>query len=281
MAPTPASLLPSDFRLPLPKVRGPVRATDVNAFPRAVHHSEFVAAPNSGVDAAILVVSRLPPRVEGPPLHTHSCDQFYYVVKGELNLQLGVDSFKLTPNTLVRIPPGTPHHNWNDSAEEELHIEVFVPPPPDDDKLALHAQPQKIADTAALLVPAASRPIVTDSTKGFTSRTLMDRITGSRHMSVHVTEIAPGGGEPDLHMQTFDKIYFILEGTLHVQIGLKSYQAQPHSYVIVPAGTVHRIWNEAPNLERHVSFHLPEPQADEACDVSVRIGAPIGNATGH
>ena len=41
------------------------------------------------------------------------------------------------PHNLVIIPAGTPHWNWNEGTEDELHFELIVPTPPDGTPIAV------------------------------------------------------------------------------------------------------------------------------------------------
>ncbi len=262
--------------IPEPKVRGLIRPVDIAAFPNTFH-SEFVAGPNSGLDSAYLVLSRVPPGGTGPALHTHPVDQFYFVLKGEMKLQLGSDTFTVGPDTLVMIPAGTPHHNWNERATEELHVELFVPPPPLD-KLLSPAEPRKIPNAAALIRHAKAEDF-DDSKgplKGFATQWLARRDNGSEHLAINVAQVQPKAGGPGLHIHAFDQIYFVIEGTMNVQLGLKQYQVKPNTYIIIPAGTVHRQWNEGPGIEKHLTLLIPEPKQGEPFDIGVELGKEVG-----
>jgi mannose-6-phosphate isomerase-like protein (cupin superfamily) len=262
-------------RVPEPKVRGLIRPVDLATFP-TTFHSEFVAGPNSGLDSAYLVLSRVPAGGSGPALHTHPVDQFYFVLKGEMQLQLGSDTFTAGPDTLVMIPAGTPHRNWNTSAAEEIHVELIVPPVPLD-KLLSPAEPRKI-ENAAALIRHAKRDAFDDSQgpiKGFATQWLARRDSGSKHLAINVAQVQPKAGGPGLHIHAFDQIYFVIEGTMNVQLGLKQYQAKPNTYVIIPAGTVHRQWNEGPGIEKHLTLLIPEPNKGEPFDIEVELKGEV------
>ena len=55
------------------------------------------------------------------------------------------------------------------------------------------------------------------------------------------------------------------------QIGLNQYRAAAHSLVIIPAGIVHRNWNEGPGLEKHITLLTPEPMPGEVWDPGVDV----------
>jgi mannose-6-phosphate isomerase-like protein (cupin superfamily) len=59
-----------------------------------------------------------------------------------------------------------------------------------------------------------------------------------------------------------------------VQIGLKTFEAGPNSYVVIPAGTVHRAWNAGDVPVKRLTLLLPEPPPGERRDIPVTIDAP-------
>src|SRR3954452_19793577 len=76
-----------------------------------------------------VIASHVPAGTAAPPHHVHPVDQLYYVVYGEMQVVLGEERFVAGPDTLVYIPAGTPHHNWNEGDVDELHFEVLAPAP--------------------------------------------------------------------------------------------------------------------------------------------------------
>ncbi len=49
------------------------------------------------------------PEGSGPPPHTHTWDESFFVVKGEIAFGIGADSKTASPGTLVHLPAGTTH----------------------------------------------------------------------------------------------------------------------------------------------------------------------------
>jgi quercetin dioxygenase-like cupin family protein len=49
------------------------------------------------------------------PLHTHTVEEGWIVLEGELRLRIGDEWMKLPAGTVARIPPETPHAVRNDS----------------------------------------------------------------------------------------------------------------------------------------------------------------------
>jgi mannose-6-phosphate isomerase-like protein (cupin superfamily) len=240
---------------------------DFAKFPSGFH-SERLATPQTGMDSCIAICSRVPPGHHGPKLHTHPADQFYYVMSGEMNLQLGTDTFTVGPETLVFIPQGTPHCNWNTTDKEEVHFEFIVPAPPEGVPLVAAAEPRKVPDAASLI-----RPLKRDAfaAGGFAVQQLAGRKSGSNNVAFNIAQVQPGGSGPDSHIHTFDQLYYVIEGTMQVEVGLKRYQAGPHTLVVLPAGVVHRNWNEGPGVERHIALLVPEHKEGEPVAYPTKI----------
>jgi quercetin dioxygenase-like cupin family protein len=64
-----------------------------------------------------------------------------------------------------------------------------------------------------------------------------------------------------LHVHEFDQFYFVLQGTLSVEIGLQRYDVPPGHLVILPAQVPHRQWNDQDQTEQHLTVMVPEPTA--------------------
>ncbi len=88
-----------------------------------------LADRSSGSDNVSLGIFRVPPGGQSPELHVHRVDQIYFVISGTMSLQIGLDQSRAGPNTLVILPAGMPHRNWNPGTEPEYHINLRVPEP--------------------------------------------------------------------------------------------------------------------------------------------------------
>ena len=63
-------------------------------------------------------------------MHTHEFDQFYFVIEGALEVQIGLGKQVVGPNTLVVLPAGVPHKQRNASKTDiERHFTILVPEP--------------------------------------------------------------------------------------------------------------------------------------------------------
>jgi mannose-6-phosphate isomerase-like protein (cupin superfamily) len=241
---------------------------DLDTFPEGFH-SRRLATSATGIDSCMVLFSRVPPGHHGPKLHTHAADQLYYIVKGSMKVQLGTEVFTVEPGNLVFIPEGTPHCNWNDGTEDELHLEVFAPAPP----------PENIVRPAELrTIPNASELIRKPRPDGYRTvwpgfilQQLAQRSTGSQSARLYIAEFGPASGGPKLHFHDFDQFYFILEGSMEIQVGNRKMTAGPNSLVVLPAGTLHTNFNLGPGTERHIALLVPEPPEGEKLDYRVEL----------
>jgi mannose-6-phosphate isomerase-like protein (cupin superfamily) len=248
------------------KATGFVRHVDGAAFPNEFH-GEIIAGPESGAESCYLIYTRVPPRVHGPALHTHSVDQFYYILSGTMNVQLGADIFVVGPETLVFIPAVTPHMNWNSGSVSEIHLEIIVPPAPLE-SLAKPASPRKVPN-AEEYIRRVNRELFQG--QAFAAQWLARQSTGSEHAALREDELQPGSGSAGLHFNAFDQFYFVIDGKMNVELGFRHLQAGANTLVLVPAGMVHRIWNDGPAVERHITILVPEREPLEKFEYPVEI----------
>jgi mannose-6-phosphate isomerase-like protein (cupin superfamily) len=236
-----------------------VRPVDFAAFKPDEFHSQFIADSRSGVDSCLLICTRVPPgKGTSAGLHVHVADQFYYILRGQMQVQIGSAQYTADPGSLVFIPAGAPHWNWNQGNEDEVHVELIVPAPS-------HGQPNVYVVQVPSLTAAPAedgyyiRPLDESGfdPTSFSAVKLAGRETGSRACRINVVQVPPGKGTP-LHVHAFDQFYYILSGTMSLQVGSETRTAGPNSYVLLPAGTPHRNWNEGPAMERHLAVLVPE-----------------------
>ncbi len=103
--------------------------------------TQYLAKRDSDNPSCRIQVSRIAPGHSSPSgFHIHEVDQYYYILSGELKLEIArglytegeeivSDIYTATPNTLVLFPRGVPHRNWNEGSEPVVHIGLLVPEP--------------------------------------------------------------------------------------------------------------------------------------------------------
>jgi mannose-6-phosphate isomerase-like protein (cupin superfamily) len=249
-----------------------VRAVDSNAFPPTAFHSQRLADSSTGLDSCICICTRVPPGTGTTSgLHTHPSDQLYYVLRGTMHARVGTQTYVVKPGNLVIIPAGTPHWNWNEGVEDEVHFELIVPPPPAGEALVTPVSGDTVSDPGVTLI----RPLdaARFDPQRFSQVILADRSTGLDTLSLGVFRVPPGGSSPGLHMHRFDQIYYVISGTMDLQIGFEQYTAGPDHLVVIPAGMPHRNWNAGTEPEYHLNLRVPEPSGEGLIwDVPVTLG---------
>jgi quercetin dioxygenase-like cupin family protein len=85
----------------------------------------------SGADRVAVSLIRTPAGQGSPEgLHTHEFEQVFYVLSGEMNIEIDGAVFRAPAGSLVRFEEGVPHRNWNDDdGPDSLHLSVNVPAP--------------------------------------------------------------------------------------------------------------------------------------------------------
>lgn len=96
------------------------------------------------------------------------------------------------------------------------------------------------------------------------SQWLLDHTSGGQHCSVNFIKTPAGGGSPaGLHTHAVDQIFYILDGTMSIEVDGQEHQAEAGSLVIFPAGVPHRNWNGGNVPTLHLAFNTPLPDPNE------------------
>jgi mannose-6-phosphate isomerase-like protein (cupin superfamily) len=90
--------------------------------------SQKLLSVADGADVVTVSMVRTPPGGGSPEgLHLHEVEQVFYVVKGVMTIEIDGQRSECGPGSLIVFPPRTPHRNWNDTAEETLHLNICAP----------------------------------------------------------------------------------------------------------------------------------------------------------
>jgi len=92
------------------------------------------------------------------------------------------------------------------------------------------------------------------------TQNLFDHTTGARTCTIHCIKMPAGGGSSaGMHVHQVDQIFYILRGTMSVEIEGEQYDCPPGSLIIFPAGVRHRNWNASSGPTVHLAFNTPLP----------------------
>ena len=93
---------------------------------------------------------------------------------------------------------------------------------------------------------------------------LLDRDSGATSCSVSCTKTPPGEGSPaGMHTHVIDQLFYILSGTMNLEINGQAYTAVPGTLVVIPTGVPHRNWNGGSETTVHLAFNSPLPSPNE------------------
>lgn len=239
----------------------------------------------SHLESAILINSHIEEGGCGPDLHYHEVDQLYFLIEGTMNVQLGDRVESVTAGTLVFIPAGLAHRNWNEGPGAETHFEMLIPAPAPMAPLAhMVDSPEDVPAAQRAQDPGYTFPVDIDALEepmqGLKILPLAGPGTGSRNSVVNYMEIDPGRAGPDTHIHPFDQYYMVLEGELTVEVALERHVVGPNTLVVLPAGVPHRQYNEGSTTEKHLTVLTPAPVPGEPWDRGVAFSATGVDITG-
>jgi len=70
--------------------------------------------------------------------HLHPFDQIFYVLSGQMSIEVDGATSEVGPGTLIIFPKGVPHRNWNEGTEPTVHLAFNVPLPDPNEAFAVH-----------------------------------------------------------------------------------------------------------------------------------------------
>ena len=93
---------------------------------------------------------------------------------------------------------------------------------------------------------------------------LLDSDSGATSCSVSCIKTPPGDGSPaGMHTHVVDQLFYVLSGTMNLEIAGQRYVAGPGTLVVFPAGVPHRNWNGGQEATIHLAFNSPLPDPGE------------------
>ncbi|KAF9890024.1 hypothetical protein FE257_006704 [Aspergillus nanangensis] len=244
---------------------------------------KYTAQILSNLESAIILASHIGEGGCGPGLHYHRSDQLYFVVHGGMTVRLGETNHPVPNGSLVFIPAGLPHRNWNNGPGAETHLEMIIPAPHRLEQLAYMIEkpenvPEEWRTASKGYVRTVNPSRLLEPLPGFKLLPLADPSTGSDQAIVMYAEVAAGSGGPGTHIHDFDQYYFVLEGELTIEVALQKHIVPADTLVVLPAGVPHRQYNQGKVTERHVVINTPPPASGRLWDYGVKM-TPAGE--GH
>ena len=107
---------------------------------------------------------------------------------------------------------------------------------------------------------AGSTPeVYREHSTGFRRATYVDRALGSVHMGVGICVLEPNGAV-QAHVHSFEESFYVLEGTVTVQVDQKSCVLGPGNFGLIPTGTRHAFRNQSGHQVRWLEMQAPQPR---------------------
>jgi quercetin dioxygenase-like cupin family protein len=99
---------------------------------------------------------------------------------------------------------------------------------------------------------------------------LIDALSGGTNTMVRYVETPPGSGSPaGQHVHLFDQLFYIISGTMNIDIDGDVFEAGPGSLVVFYQGVPHRNWNEGSESTIHLAINSPLPDPNEPISIPV------------
>lgn len=90
---------------------------------------QSLADRSVGAHSMRLNILHVQPGSGSPDFHIHAFAQLYVILEGEMTLDIGRARLRAGRNSIVYLPPGVVHRNFNASARLERHVSLLVPEP--------------------------------------------------------------------------------------------------------------------------------------------------------
>jgi mannose-6-phosphate isomerase-like protein (cupin superfamily) len=212
--------------------------------------------------------------------HVHSFEESFYILEGNLIVQIGDESYSLHAGHYGLISTGTKHAICNTSSEPARWLEMQSPQPrhPENgrDTFFLGGEasvqgevPENSTglighfDESQLPVPGgASQMEGFNPTTGVAIKMFVDRSFGAIHQSLFLIQYMPKA-KIDLHDHTFEESYYIVSGRVKATADGTIYDLGPGDVVWTGVGCVHAFENAGNEPVRWIETQAPLPPAKE------------------
>ena len=90
---------------------------------------QSLAERKTGSDHVRVNIVEVQPGSGSPDFHIHAFDQFYFILDGQMQVEIGRKTHQAPANSLIHLPAGIVHRNYNLGPEIETHVTLIVPEP--------------------------------------------------------------------------------------------------------------------------------------------------------
>lgn len=120
-----------EIEAPAPEGTGNARVIDVDPakFEGGGFAYQSLADRTTGAGSMRINVLQVQPGAGSPDFHIHAFAQMYVILDGEMTIDIGKARISAPRNSVVVLPPGVVHRNFNGSSHLERHVSLLVPEP--------------------------------------------------------------------------------------------------------------------------------------------------------
>lgn len=249
-----------------------VRAAELAGVPNTECSRQILAGPQTGIESCEISLCWAAPlsQVSRPT----ASDRMVYVLSGELAVAVGAERRVVKSETFLLLPQGAEYSLSNDQDAVTTFLDLVVPL-----KRGVQQDGRQV-DLDSLI-----RPVLPDAFQIHSTRTvqgtplgiqiLADKNSGSSDARVFAA-IVPPGNESDRHIHMFDQFYYVIDGTFSIEVGTTTYHVPAHHLVVLPAGTIHRNWNQSDSPVFQITILTPEPPAGVPRTIPATLHLPDG-----
>jgi quercetin dioxygenase-like cupin family protein len=206
--------------------------------------------------------------------HLHAFEEAFYVLGGELVLEVAGATERLASDDYVFIDRGVAHALRNDSGEAARWLEVSAPQPgaalEDTVFVTGHALPSGVDvpywrdhfDAEALPRPSGAILEGFDAANvgGAALKILVGPDTGATQLNLMVVQYVPGGFI-NPHDHAFEEGFFFLEGEIEADLGGDRCTLRAGDYCWSSVGDMHALRNHSDGIVRWLETQVPQPPA--------------------
>jgi quercetin dioxygenase-like cupin family protein len=217
-----------------------------------------------------------------PHFHERHTDAFF-LLEGELEFTLGRQKHLGRAGTAVVVPPGNVHAFTSHGSGRARFLNIHAPDSGFTDFLRARTRgedasfdsvdvdgPQEPGEGTVLAQGEGTTYVAGTATSVFKAT----RKSTAGAFSLAEATIQPGTSGPPLHShrELLDSFY-VLEGTLTVQVGDEEVEAGPGAYVCAPPGVVHTFANRSASPVRFLNLNTPGGWEDYIRDLAAATPA--------
>ena len=212
--------------------------------------------------------------------HIHSFEESFYVLEGNVTVQIGKEAHQLGPGSFGLISTSVPHswHNAGDQPARWLEMQAPQPRPADYGRDTFFVDGEAPSPE---MTPAPDSPMLGhfdesqlphpgelsqmegfNPTTGVAIKMFVDRSFGAIHQSLFLIQYLPGA-KIDLHDHTFEESYFIVSGNVRATADGNTYDLGAGDVIWTSVGCIHSFVNVGDVPVRWIETQAPLPPAKE------------------